>query len=258
MDANASAYLETWTEELRSRASRVRQLIGSAHWLSDGHHKEELVRDFIRRYLPIDLVVARGFVKTTGDFSRCSPEIDILVSDPCRNTPLFMEGGLQIVDASSVLALVEVKTAFSKPKLVEALTSARRSLELATTGRSATSVFSLVHFFTGEVDGDSTLRTLESAAREVVQSLRPPVEQRNLLWPQVVSVMNVGVIFISSAEDEVRIRQFDSGDLSLACALSDMFGHIRQIRGGTPMGGFDDIIESTPFPAPRLLTLDLR
>lgn len=258
MNPNTSAYLESWTEELRSRASRVRQLIGSAHWLSDGHHKEELVRDFIRRYLPSDLVVARGFIKTTTDFARCSPEVDILVSDLSRNAPLFIEGGLQIVDSTSVLALIEVKTAFSKSKLVNALTSVRRSLELATIGRSATSVFALVHFFTGDADGSSMLRALEDAAREIVQASGVPVQQRNLFWPQVVSVMGAGTIFLSSTEDQIRLRLFESGDLSLACALVDMFGHIRQARGGQPMGGFDDIIESTPFAAPHLLNLDLR
>lgn len=54
---NDLEYLESWSNELIARASRVRQLIGSRHWLSDGHHKEMLVREFLKRYLPVTLEI---------------------------------------------------------------------------------------------------------------------------------------------------------------------------------------------------------
>jgi len=40
MKPNVHSYLCSWSDELVSRANRVRMLIGDAHWLSDGHHKE--------------------------------------------------------------------------------------------------------------------------------------------------------------------------------------------------------------------------
>jgi len=43
--ADFSGYLGSWAAELGARQNRVRMLIGDAHWLSDGHHKEAILRE---------------------------------------------------------------------------------------------------------------------------------------------------------------------------------------------------------------------
>ena len=116
----APDYLESWSKELHSRADRVRQLIGDAHWLSDGHHKEAILREFLRRYLPVHVQVSRGFIRRalTDD---CSPEVDILIADLMANQPFFNEGDLLVVSPSSVIAHMEIKTKFGKSELLDAL-----------------------------------------------------------------------------------------------------------------------------------------
>src|SRR4051794_17511886 len=44
---NRQRYLVSLAEELYAQANRVRDLIGDAHWLSDGHHKEYLLIDLL-------------------------------------------------------------------------------------------------------------------------------------------------------------------------------------------------------------------
>ena len=110
--SSAATYLESWGLELTARQNRVRLLIGDAHWLSDGHHKEAILREFLQRYLPSEVVCSTGFIRAATPEKRCSPEVDILVYSGRVHLPYFSEGGISIVDPASVLANIEVKSSF--------------------------------------------------------------------------------------------------------------------------------------------------
>ena len=45
--ARPQSYLESLAAELQSQSERVRSLIGSAHWLHDGRHKEHLLAEVV-------------------------------------------------------------------------------------------------------------------------------------------------------------------------------------------------------------------
>src|SRR5210317_2216194 len=107
MKADFSSYLESWSKELTSRSNRVRNLIGDAHWLSDGHHKEYIIRDFLKRLLPNRIKVTTGFVRPLNLENKCSTEIDVLVLDNHLQPPFFSEGGIDIVPPTSCIAHLE-------------------------------------------------------------------------------------------------------------------------------------------------------
>src|SRR5205809_700262 len=96
MKRDPFACLESWSDELISRAQRVRRLISDAHWLSDGLHKEELVRQFLHQYLPPSIRVSRGFVVPADSGSPVSREIDVLLTDSNGEPPWLNEGNLVI------------------------------------------------------------------------------------------------------------------------------------------------------------------
>jgi hypothetical protein len=123
---NTANCLESWADELLSRANRVRNLIGDAHWLSDGFHKEELLRQFLTRHLPASLRVTRGFVRDSTTNTNVSPEIDVLVTDAEAELPWFFEGTLMIVPPSSVRAHLHVKTEIGPTELTSVFNSALR------------------------------------------------------------------------------------------------------------------------------------
>ena len=60
--SNIDKYLRSWSEEFSVRSSRVRDIIGASHWLSDGQHKEIIVKEFLSDYLPNGVSVDNGFV----------------------------------------------------------------------------------------------------------------------------------------------------------------------------------------------------
>jgi hypothetical protein len=99
--------------ELLCLKDRVRQLIGDAHWQTDGEWKESVLRNVIRRYLPAQILMRRGFmVDKTPIAHYSSGQIDILFTDS-RWPTLFSDGELAIVAVSSVRGIVEVKTQIS-------------------------------------------------------------------------------------------------------------------------------------------------
>jgi hypothetical protein len=82
-------YFLSLAEELNSQASRVRQLIGSAHWGQDGRHKEALLRELIRRHSPASILVTSGFLVSPNNVEVRSLEQDILLIDTSTEAPLF-------------------------------------------------------------------------------------------------------------------------------------------------------------------------
>ncbi len=111
-------YHKSIAKELLSTKDRVRNLIGDAHWLTEGEHKEAVLRKILRQHLPEDLHVGRGFI-CSKDGS--SSQIDILITSKKKPT-LFKDGELVIVTPDTVECIIEVKTSLGTTRLSESLT----------------------------------------------------------------------------------------------------------------------------------------
>jgi len=106
--------------ELRNAQNRIRKLIGKAHWLTDGEHKESILRRVLRNHVPESIRVGRGFVLTSN---RTSNQLDILLT--YKNKPtLFKDEELTIVTSDAVEAIGEVKTKLTWKRLQETLAKA--------------------------------------------------------------------------------------------------------------------------------------
>ena len=119
-------YHKSIARELEATKNRVRQLIGSGHWQTDGEHKEAIIRKVLRNHLPESVRIGRGFVCFE---SRASSQIDVLITAIDKPT-LFKDGELVLVTPDAVNAVIEVKTALpSKSQLTEALEKLADNLE---------------------------------------------------------------------------------------------------------------------------------
>lgn len=254
MKPNIDAYLRSWSDEIGARSNRVRQLIGSAHWLSDGHHKETLLKEFFVRHLPRDLLIGRGFVKSSRNFNRCSPEVDILISDPWINPPLFLEGDLQIVDSSSVVAQIEVKTTFSRSTLEGALLNLSRTQSLIGSLEETQQIWKGVCFFSGGGEDkslESLLETVESALRAVAEKVDEYSEQVCLIAPNCIATLDDHCCFLSqTGPRNIKAKIFKLGSLGFPCAFADMFSAMRRKNGGPVLGGLDNLIDGIAVQHP--------
>jgi hypothetical protein len=112
-------YHKSIADELKATQNRIRNLIGQSHWLTDGEHKEAVLRKVLRSCLPESLHVGRGFVCYEAG---SSTQLDILITK--RDNPtLFKDGELVMVTPDCVEAIVEVKTKQDSPgELTDTLT----------------------------------------------------------------------------------------------------------------------------------------
>lgn len=115
------AYFRSLAEEIIAQSRRVRNLIGNKHWVSDGHHKESLVRAVIERHAPSTVLVSRGFVASPTVPDLCSREQDILLVDTRHQGPLFNQAGLVIALPSTVIATISVKSTLRKTELTDSI-----------------------------------------------------------------------------------------------------------------------------------------
>ena len=271
MDVDNIAFLESWANELGARASRVRQLIGDAHWLSDGQHKEAIIRDFLKRYVPNRINVSRGFVKgfCYGLDAPCSPEVDILLFDPETHPPWFQEGDLSIVVSSSVFAHLEVKSSFTKANLMAALQTISSVQHVIHSNDMVNDVWRGIVFASIPVSrsANSFCKTVKDSIRAHLRIMNKSASGIDLIrkygvfacLPNSISSFSRFVAFLSGDENpnSIKLRIFTAEKLSLSCALADLFGAIRCRLGGAVAGELDDLIASLPLPPPINETIEL-
>jgi hypothetical protein len=113
---------EDFSQELNAVKNRIRNLIGDAHWPTDGIWKESFLRSILRRYLPLSWTIGSGFIVTPKGTSK---QIDILICDD--QAPIFFrDGDFIIATRECVRAVIEVKTKLSS---ISKITQSLKKLE---------------------------------------------------------------------------------------------------------------------------------
>lgn len=129
---NVRQYIQEKSSDLKSRQDSVRNIIGDKHWGEDGRYKELILKqwlkdEFRQRKLPVE--IGTGFIKN-GDTS--SSQIDIIIynSKGVRHyLPQPQQDDFIVIDANSVLAILEVKTRIypkDARKIINSLCSNRK------------------------------------------------------------------------------------------------------------------------------------
>lgn len=243
---NHLEYLESWSAELGARANRVRQLIGDRHWLTDGHHKEVIVREFLARYLPAQLEIGSGFIKPlSGD--ECSPEIDILISDNLKHPAYFNEGGIQILPPSSAVAYIEMKSTFTSTNLSKAL-NALSNTQSCLIGVNDY-IWRCICFVTVEREIESFMQTVCAELQDFITELTfddaTKIIQR---LPTCISSFDSYVVFLkeNKTNNSIVLNVFEFEKLSASVAFSDLFEYIRNYFGNKGDGELADLVNNLP------------
>ncbi|USK30842.1 hypothetical protein LIT32_12395 [Bacillus sp. CMF21] len=122
-------YFQSFSSELDIIKNRVRDIIGDKHWASDGSHKEVILKDVLRKFIPSKYEIGSGFI--LDEQGRSSKQIDILIYD--NNSPVFFRSDdFVILPRTYVRCIIEVKTDLNKGnafyKALENLKSAQEVL----------------------------------------------------------------------------------------------------------------------------------
>ena len=103
---DSRAYLRSIADEFSAVKNRVRNLIGSTHWPSDGAAKESILRAVLRRHVPANIGIGTGFVI---DRQGCSGQIDVLLFNTAKPV-LYRDGDFICVTPDAVEGIIEVKS----------------------------------------------------------------------------------------------------------------------------------------------------
>jgi hypothetical protein len=106
----------------KAKINQLSNLIGKAHYLSEGQYKEKLLSDIIRQHIPAHFSVGTGFVifpkyegKKNGDeylnLKKLAPskQIDIIIYDSFNYSPIFIDGDFVVLPPEAVRYIIEVK-----------------------------------------------------------------------------------------------------------------------------------------------------
>ncbi|MCA1790111.1 MAG: hypothetical protein LC667_09720 [Thioalkalivibrio sp.] len=108
-------HFRSLSAEFEAVKNRVFNLIGDAHWPTHGDWRESILRSVLRRHLPENIKVARGFIV---DGVRQSTEIDVLLYHAAAPV-LYRELDLVVVTPNAVLGIIEVKSTIRRGELRE-------------------------------------------------------------------------------------------------------------------------------------------
>jgi len=104
--------------------SRISTLAFIQHSLTRGLQNEEVLREFLKTYVPSRFTVGTGFVIPRKGFAEAvefSRQIDVLIYDSLFYAPLIQTGEVVVCSSESVVAAIEVKSTLYSSALAEAL-----------------------------------------------------------------------------------------------------------------------------------------
>lgn len=243
--------LISWSDEFASQASRVRHLIGDAHWLSDGEHKETLIRAIFRSKLPDRLSVSQGFVLDPNT-AACSPQCDILLLDTHLAAPFFSFGGLTVSSPESCIGVVEVKSTFRSSVLRDAIESV-----CATDGIVRTRVPN-VKFWKGVMFADwPRSRTHETVIGSIVEVLKECFRKKSdseIFDDLCIVCSGRFCCYLHKLPGRriIRMRYFTAAQLSLAAGIIDAVAHCYATLGIATFQPLEEVIRQTGFVSPTI------
>ncbi len=153
-------YFRSLTSEVDALKDRVRQLIETDHWQTDGEWKESVIRQVLRRHLPGSVSVGRGFVITAA---AASNQLDVLVLDTSKPV-LFRDGDLAFVTPDAVLGVIEVKSRATPHIVADAARKLAADMLLVRRHPNASAFAGLFAFEDGGGDSDAYLAAVAGAA----------------------------------------------------------------------------------------------
>lgn len=113
-------YFRFVSEELVLQLKQVKTFI-KKHNPTIGILTEEILRQFLKKYLPKGISVEQGFVlNSKGEMSK---QCDILIYDSQLYAPFYRINDIVVVPSESVLIMIEVKTTVTKQIFHEVINS---------------------------------------------------------------------------------------------------------------------------------------
>lgn len=244
-------YLISLTDEILSSADRIRDLIGSKHWLTDGHHKEAILLSVLERHLPAGTKPTRGFVVTAFESDHCSTEQDILILNTLTEAPLFDQGNVAIAFPHQVFGAISVKTTLDTETLKDAADGLQTIGEVPESKVGIDSRWYGLYFYNeSEIVAGNRQLVLKYVNSLLKTTDNASTEPRFPAFNCLCCGRDILVKPRSSTDDEgnrvIKPVAYNCDGLAPALFLADLLDHIAATRGASE-SGIAASLDNLPF-----------
>jgi hypothetical protein len=249
---NHMQYLTSLAAGLAVQATRVRDLLGDTHWLTDGGHKEFLLIDLLKRHIPHGMIASRGFVISETDPTRRSREQDVLIVDAMEEAPIFNEGGVIISFPRAVRASISVKTEMCNSEVKNSVLVLNSLRTVAGPDLDPATIWCAAYYF---VEPDNPVLVYDQVARGTSQARVPDSHNGfKRITPDCHS-SSENFLFKTDHGDNnspTVLRGYKCSGLATALFLGQLLEHLALSRGATQtgFGSFSDGGVATPMDPP--------
>lgn len=217
---------ESTVKELIAVKDRVRNLID--HWGEDGRHKEAVLKNIIRRFLPEKFRIGTGFVvsqtleRTTH---QASPQIDLIIYDSSFPV-LFREGDFVILTPDAVNGIIEVKTNLANQDLQNVLNKSNELGHFIVSGKEDIYIpfFNGIFSYEGLESQDAARRKIRTAL-DAAQRIYSADPNKHLFLVNHIA-FNENLFYKYWQFEEENNRLYSIGNLSFAFFISNLIDFI--------------------------------
>lgn len=211
--------LKSWSYELTANCDRVRHLIGSDHWLSDGKHKEVLLMAFLKKYAIDDALAACGFIVSTVGEQLSSGEIDILIADKRPEVPWLNQSDILIVPPNCVKAHIHVKSSYNQASIEDVFNSiAKANSVISRCGedvKKLENIWSSAFFF-----HNSKLPTLRTIKKHILK-LTSDLEFLEYAPKALFIHPGISISFNHGYKNKIKIKIIEEDHLTMGIFLQN-------------------------------------
>lgn len=120
-------YFAEIAHEIKRESDKVK-LGFSTHALSAGENREDIVRDFLKNYIPPAFGIDTGLILSKeGEFSN---QADLVIFDQLYNNPLYPTSTNKVFLAEAIYAMIEVKTHLNPESIKDSVEKCKRFKKL--------------------------------------------------------------------------------------------------------------------------------
>lgn len=210
-------YFKHMSRELKERIRLIAEEF--SHPGMKGASNEEIIRQFLARYLPKKFAIGQGKVV---DFSgNESKQIDIIIYDSLNAIPFYIDRHNVIIPVESVYAVIEIKSNLDKKRLQEALLNAEHfyKLDIPSTNTNLPIVVENTEYYINfpKVFVLGLKKETSLGIKQLMDIYIEYVKKRKIRFPFVsyCGVVDEGYFIDIWEENESRVYHQDAGDDTL-------------------------------------------
>lgn len=223
--AELNGLVVSWSSELDSVVDRARMLLGGKHWLTVGTYKEEILKNWLLRFMPASVRLGTGFICPRVAGSLPSRQLDILIASSERHPFWLEEGDLYFVPEESYIAHVEVKSTLTKDSQEKALVNAASAFLAIRKAGIPRSLWAGIYSFAAasgaQLTSSQVERLLECLCHLAEKSIKGISD-----WTMTLAIHNQLIIRLEQRQKTLLARGYFSREFTSALFLSDVLENL--------------------------------